>query len=132
MNDATREQLSATIDTIERAYEFMLAYAAQGRDQESSGGDGPSIRSYLKELVDAIARLPRELGSVRVDDAELRQRLAEFGEIIREDCDKAERTVRVVLASSVVSSQLIDNLNASLHLRTLLTDLFIIDEALRP
>ena len=30
-----------------------------------------------------------------------------------------------------ISSQLVDNLNASIHLRTLLTDIFLIDETLK-
>jgi hypothetical protein len=30
-----------------------------------------------------------------------------------------------------VSSQLVDNLNASIHVRALLTDLFLIDEAVK-
>jgi len=34
-----------------------------------------------------------------------------------------------VLAQDQIGSQLVDNLNASLHLRTVLTDLFLIDEA---
>jgi hypothetical protein len=36
-----------------------------------------------------------------------------------------------VQAQPSISSQLIDNLNASIHLRALLTDLFLIDEILR-
>lgn len=36
-----------------------------------------------------------------------------------------------VLAQSAISSQLIDNLNASIHLRALLTDLFLLGEILR-
>ena len=39
---------------------------------------------------------------------------------------------RTVLAMAAISSQLIDNLNASIHLRALLTDLFLIDEIVRP
>jgi hypothetical protein len=35
------------------------------------------------------------------------------------------------LAQSTISFQLIDNLNASIHLRALLTDSFLIDEILR-
>ena len=38
--------------------------------------------------------------------------------------------VELVLAQPSISSQLIDNLNASIHLRALLTDLFLIDELL--
>jgi hypothetical protein len=37
-----------------------------------------------------------------------------------------------VLAQPAIGSQLIDNLNASIHVRALLTDLFLIDEALKP
>jgi hypothetical protein len=33
------------------------------------------------------------------------------------------------LAQRAIGSQLVDNLNASIHLRALLTDLFLIDEA---
>ena len=36
--------------------------------------------------------------------------------------------MRLVSAQKWVSSQLIDNLNASIHFRALLTDLFLIDE----
>jgi hypothetical protein len=37
----------------------------------------------------------------------------------------------LVLAQPAISSQLIDNLNASIHLRALLTDLFLLGEILR-
>ena len=37
---------------------------------------------------------------------------------------------QLVMAQTAVSSQMIDNLNASIHLRALLTDLFLIDEIL--
>ena len=40
--------------------------------------------------------------------------------------------IELVLAQPVISSQLIDNLNASIHLRALLTDLFLVSEILRP
>lgn len=44
----------------------------------------------------------------------------------------AEAAVRLVLAQPALSSQVIDNLNALIHLRALLTDLFLIDEILHP
>jgi len=37
----------------------------------------------------------------------------------------------LVLAQKSISSQLVDNLNASIHVRALLTDVFLIDEALK-
>jgi hypothetical protein len=36
-----------------------------------------------------------------------------------------------VLAQKTIGSQIVDNLNASIHLRTLLTDLFLLDEGLK-
>jgi len=35
------------------------------------------------------------------------------------------------MAQPSISSQLVDNLNASIHVRALLTDLFLIDEILK-
>ena len=44
------------------------------------------------------------------------------------DARNSLAAVQLVLAQPAISSQLIDNLNASIHLRALLTDLFLIDE----
>ena len=38
---------------------------------------------------------------------------------------------RLVLAQQAMSSQPMDNLNASIHIRALLTDIFLIDETLK-
>ena len=47
----------------------------------------------------------------------------------RADARKARAGMKLALAQRAIGSQLIDNLNASIHLRALLTDLFLIDEA---
>ena len=44
---------------------------------------------------------------------------------------EADRSAPLVLVQPALSSQLIDNLNASIHLRALLTDLFLIDEVMK-
>jgi hypothetical protein len=123
------------VEKIEAAYEFMLAYAAQGREREPTGGGaGPSIRNFLTEL---------ELGLVHVTSAarlkmaelqagvEALQALEVFSEQLQNDAERALNVVRVVLTSPALSSQLIDNLNASVALRCLLTDLFVLDEAIQ-
>jgi hypothetical protein len=51
--------------------------------------------------------------------------------VIERDGKDAQAAVRLVLAQPSISSQLVDNLNASIHLRALLTDLFLIDEILK-
>ena len=47
------------------------------------------------------------------------------------DAGDSLAAIELVLAQPAISSQLIDNLNASIHLRALLTDLFLIDEILK-
>ena len=49
-------------------------------------------------------------------------------EVTSTDAAKAGAAVRLVLAQETISSQLIDNLNASTHIRALLTDLFLLDD----
>ena len=56
---------------------------------------------------------------------------AAFMAVIDRDARASRAAVGIVLAQSGISSQLIDNLNASIHLRALLTDLFLVDEALK-
>jgi hypothetical protein len=51
--------------------------------------------------------------------------------VIERDARDAQAAVQIVLAQPDISSQLVDNLNASIHLRALLTDLFLIDEVLK-
>jgi hypothetical protein len=43
----------------------------------------------------------------------------------------ARAAFRLVLAQRALSSQLIDNLSASTHVRALLTDIFLIEETLK-
>ena len=121
------------IDAIEEAYEFMLAYAAQGRRSDSGSSAGTSIRAYLERAEEALdhvaadAKAAIENGTFKGADA-----LNDFVEILDHDAQRARAAIRLVLALPGISSQMIDNLNASIHLRTVLTDLFLIDEALKP
>jgi len=55
----------------------------------------------------------------------------DFMDVLRQDATKSSAAIRLVLAQPSINSQLIDNLNASIHVRALLTDLFLLDEALK-
>lgn len=125
------EDLAAVIDTIEGGYEFLLAYAAQGRrtDQGAAGMEGP--RDRLVAMVDALSRLPA-LANAKADSISP-SAATEFGDFLdalARDAATAAAAIRLVLSQSDISSQIVDNLNASIHLRALLTDIFLIDEAL--
>ncbi len=130
-DDKKRDPLGVRIDTIEEVYEFMLAYAGQGLEGEGEGGQGPSIRDFLQRADAALD----DLGAVAAASVEARsgepaERHRPFLDVLAEDARKAQAAFRLVLARPSISSQTIDNLNASIHVRALLTDLFLIDEAL--
>lgn len=116
--------LRETIETIERSYEYMLAYAAQGHDFEETGG-GPIIRDFLTELNAALL----VVGDHATACGEKNEAFGAFSVILAADAEKSASAVALALAVPSISSQLIDNLNASIHLRALLTDLFLFDEA---
>ena len=123
--------LELAIDKIESTYEFMLAYAAQGRDFESAGGDGPPIRGTLSDLKLALGTLASAFeSSIAAADTPRREALSAFCRLLAVDAERALAALNVVLGARNITSQLIDNLNASMHLRTLLTDMFLLDEAL--
>ena len=122
-------ELGQHIEAIEEAYEFMLAFAAQGRRDER-GATGPGIRHFLSRLDGALGAMPHcaagaclELGLL--DDC------TGILAVLAEDARKAHALVRFVLSRESIGSQLTDNLNASIHLRALLTDLFVLDESLK-
>ncbi len=130
--EAARAELSSRCDIIEESYEFMLAYAAQGLATDQGSGSGAQVREYLKKcdasLSDLAAFLTRFVEQLNVEST---APYAGFIAVLERDARDAQAAVRLVLAQPAISSQLVDNLNASIHLRALLTDLFLIDEVLK-
>ena len=130
--DAARAELSSRCDSIEECYEFMLAYAAQGLPSDQGSSSGAQVREYLRKCDSALSDLAGFLMRL-VEQLNLESiaSYAGFMEVLDRDSRDAQAAVRLVLAQPGISSQLIDNLNASIHLRALLTDLFLIDEVLK-
>jgi hypothetical protein len=124
--------LSRRIAAIEEGYEYMLAYAAQGRHTDQGAQSSPSIRDFLQNMDVALEGLgPVARAAIASRNPELERAAEAFLSAIEQDAGKAQGALRLVLAQPGISSQLIDNLNASIHLRALLTDLFVTDEALK-
>ena len=128
-NNSTRGQLAARADALEEAYEFFLAYAAQGLQTEQHTGS--QIREFLGKFETALdgfgAFLTTYIGAMGL---EITPYLA-FIDVIDRDARDAQAAVHMVLAQPSIHSQMIDNLNANIHVRALLTDLFLIDEILK-
>jgi hypothetical protein len=129
----TSDDLKQRIEAIETGYEFMLAYAAQGRQSDKGAAAGRNVREYLDKMVAALEGLSGVIDACAKGlDPELPNKGAAFFAAVDADARIALAALRLTLAREDISSQLIDNLNASIHLRALLTDLFVVDEVLKP
>jgi hypothetical protein len=116
------------IDAIESGYEFLLAYAAQGRTDDS----GSPVRRHLGDMHAALSGLPRVLdGAANSGKGDYAAGTRMFFEAVTRDAAVAQGAIGFVLDRAAISSLLVDNLNASIHLRALLTDLFLIDQAMK-
>jgi hypothetical protein len=127
-----REDLDRAIDAIEGGYEFLLAYAAQGRRTDRGGPGGQGPREKLQAMVEALDRLPALAKALAESShAEAASGFGAFFEVLDRDAAVSIAAIRLVLSMPDISSQLVDNLNASIHLRAVLTDIFLLDEAFK-
>jgi hypothetical protein len=123
--------ISDRCNAIEECYEFSLAYAAQGLPADH-GNTGSQVRTYLNRAVEALTGLAAAYSAaIRELSLEPVDRYDRFIAVIERDANDSLAAIELVLAQPSISSQLVDNLNASIHLRALLTDLFLIDEVLK-
>ena len=129
---SAREELAHHCETIEQAYEFMLAYAAQGLSGDAGSQSGGQLRELLSRATAALDVLSdRYRALVDAERLQPRDKFTAFLEVLGRDAADARAAMELVLAQPSISSQVVDNLNASIHVRALLTDLFLIDEILK-
>ena len=82
----------------------------------------PHAGPTLQGMLEAMQRIAAALA----DSAD------DFEKLMVEDIHKAGAAVRFTLAQPLMSSELVDNLNASIHLRAVLTNSFLYSEKFRP
>jgi hypothetical protein len=109
----------------------MLAYAAQGVPTDQASRAGSQVRDFLDRALSAMTGIAEACETAikqnGIDPVEYRAFLA----VLERDANDSRAAIEMVVAQPAISSQLIDNLNASIHLRALLTDLFLVGEILR-
>lgn len=126
---AARDRLRAAVDLVEEAYEFFLAYAAQGMTGREERAPNSTLRDYLDRLDDTVPQLaPLMAAMAQEEGIEPARQFEAFRRVVETDASAAGAALGMVASREVVGSQLVDNLNASVHLRALLTDLFLLDE----
>ncbi|MFM8532523.1 MAG: hypothetical protein ACKOEC_02860 [Acidimicrobiia bacterium] len=130
--EQAREELSNRADAIEGGYELMLAYAAQGIATDAGAANSGQLRDHLKRFEAALTGLAQTYrecaAALGVGPAEV---LDGFLKTLEADANTTQAMLRLVLAQPGISSQMIDNINASIHVRALLTDVFVVDEILK-
>ena len=118
-------------ETIEDCYEFTLSYAARGLVADQGSEYGRQLREKLTGAAEAMrgleAACAAALRELQLAPAE---RYQAFFAVLARDAESAAAAVELVLAQPAIGSPMIDNLNASIHLRALLTDLFLVTEIL--
>jgi hypothetical protein len=120
-------EVEARCDAIEECYEFMLAFAGKGLPSD----EGSPARFHLQRAADALNGLAQSFADIiEKQGIEPAPKYQAFLKVLERDASDSLAALELVLAQRSISSQLIDNLNASIHLRALLTDIFLIDGAL--
>lgn len=114
------------IEAIEEAYEFMLAYAAQGRAEEGAGADGAQIRTFLRQYSASVDAITGALGSI----AEVNAEAGAFVKCFRRESETMASVVKIMLARDNISSEVVDNANGLISVRAYLTSLFFMDKAI--
>jgi hypothetical protein len=121
-------EIEERCDAIEECYEFMLGYAGKGLPSD----EGSQVRYYLQRAAGAITGLAKSFSEVvekqRIEPPE---KYEAFLTVLNRDARDSLAAIELVLVQTAISSQLIDNLNASIHVRALLTDIFLLHGILR-
>src|SRR5260370_19767510 len=93
---------------------------------------GEQVREFLHGGWEPLKGVREAWGrGVKQEGLEPAGKYLAFVAVLDRDSRDSLVAIEVVLAQPAISSQLIDNLNASIHLRALLTDLFLLGEILR-
>jgi len=125
-------EIEERCNTIEECYEFMLAYAAQGLPSDQGNASGGQVREFLNRTVIALNGLAESYSTaVRKEGLDHAEKYQAFFDVLNRDARDSLAAIELVLIQPAISSQMVDNLNASIHLRALLTDLFLVDELLK-
>ena len=133
MSQSATEALQAHVDVVEETYEFCLAYAAKGVNSQMAVSNDRLVRERLEKLAATLEELPGAfLALAEEQGSQNGDRYQAFIDVMRRDSAAGGAAVQLVLAQPGITSQMVDNLNGMIHLRALLTDVFLLDEILRP
>jgi hypothetical protein len=112
---------SNAISQIEEAYEYMLAYAAQGKSTEGAGPGGASIRDFLANFLKGANTLETWIEGASDIAPEVRNEYLKASSLI-------SGVINMMLQKDNISSEIVDNANALMATRHYLTLVFFLDK----
>jgi len=121
-------ELREAIEVVEEAYEFMLAYAAQGKQTEHETTGASQIRGFLERFRTALNTISNYTEAVLPATGST----TALSEHFARDTDVMKSILDVLTAQSNITSDMIDNTNGMIAVRSFLTDLFFVDQVLLP
>jgi hypothetical protein len=121
-------EIRQQIEIVEESYEYMLAYAAQGRADEGAGPDGAQIRTFLNQYSSAIESIAGSLDGL----ADSNPQAAAYFDGLKRESAVMDSVVKILLARDNISSEVVDNANGLIAVRAYLTSLFFMDKAILP
>ncbi len=120
--------IRAAIDTVEEAYEFMLAYAAQGRQTESETEGASQIRGFLHRFREALNVFSAHSDALLKPAAQT----PAFAEHFAKDTETIKAVLDMLIGKSNITSDMIDNTNGMIVVRSFLTNMFFLDQVMLP
>jgi hypothetical protein len=112
---------SNAISQIEEAYEYMLAYAAQGKSTEGAGPGGASIRDFLANFLKGAKILEAWVEGVSAVAPEVKDEYLKASSLVT-------GVINMMLEKDNISSEIVDNANALMATRHYLTLVFFLDK----
>ena len=131
-HEEAKAELTRRADAIEGGYEMMLAYAAQGLASDQGAANSAQLRDHLTRFDTALTGLAQAYRDAAAAlDVGPKDALEGVLKAVEADAAVTQSMLRLLLGQPGISSQMVDNLNASIHVRALLTDVFVVDEILK-
>ena len=115
------------IDIVEESYEFMLAYAAQGRKREPEDESVSRIRHYLTRFSGALDQMQEAVPAILATGIG-----QPFRDRFLDDIAVTRSVLALLLEHPSITSDMIDNTNGLIAIRAFMTDLFFVDQVILP
>ena len=120
------KRIRETLEVIEESYEFLLTYGAQGRKHETHDKGSSKIRESLRLFENALEKIQD------IDLSVFANNISDFNKRFLEDLKVVRSILKSLLELPVLTSDMIDNTNGLIVIRSVMTSLFFIDQVFLP